>query len=77
MTNRKQVFVIGEYYHIYNRGANKQDIFIDNDDKDRFVKLLYLCNSSISIRFREDVVDHKIDAFDFDRGETIAGFLED
>lgn len=68
---RKINFVEGEYYHIYNRGNSKQVIFIDDEDKERFVKLLYLCNSEKSIRFREDIVEQKIDAFDFDRGEKI------
>ncbi|MEY4602153.1 MAG: hypothetical protein RL292_94 [Candidatus Parcubacteria bacterium] len=71
MTTRKENFVEGEYYHIYNRGNSKQIIFLDDDDRERFVKLLYLCNSRKNIRFREDIVEQKIDAFDFDRGEKI------
>jgi putative transposase len=71
MTTRKINFVEGEYYHIYNRGNSKQIIFLDDQDRDRFVKLLYLCNSEKSIRFREDIVQQKIEAFDFDRGEQI------
>ena len=71
MTNRKISFVEGEYYHIYNRGNSKQDIFLDKTDYDRFIKLLYLCNSNKSFNFREDIVKQNIDAFDFDRGETI------
>ncbi len=71
MTTRQIPLVIGEFYHIYNRGNSKQKIFLDNQDYDRFVKLLYLCNSTRSIRFREDIIDQKIDAFDFDRGRPI------
>lgn len=71
MALRKINFIEGEYYHIYNRGNSKQIIFIDEQDKERFVKLLYLCNSGKSIRFREDIVEQKIDAFDFDRGEQL------
>lgn len=26
---RKQPLVVGEYYHIYNRGVDKRDIFND------------------------------------------------
>ena len=33
-----------EYYHIYNRGNGKNIIFIDEEDHDRFMKLLYICN---------------------------------
>lgn len=71
MTTRKQNFVEGEYYHIYNRGNSKQIIFLDDQDRDRFVKLLYLCNSGKNINFRDDIVEKGIDAFDFDRGEQI------
>ena len=71
MTIRRENFVQGEYYHIYNRGNSKQDIFFDDYDRARFVKLLYLCNSLKSIRFREDIVNQKIDAWDFDREKQI------
>jgi len=68
---RKESFVEGLYYHIYNRGNSKQIIFLDGQDKDRFVKLLYICNSHKNINFRDDIVDKKIDAFDFDRGNQL------
>ena len=71
MSIRKDILVEGEYYHIYNRGNNKRDIFLDDQDKDRFVKLLYLCNSKRNIRFREDIVNEKINAWDFDKGQPI------
>ena len=32
MSIRKVNLVIGEYYHIYNRGNSKQKIFHDNED---------------------------------------------
>jgi|SRR3989344_100364 len=39
---RKTLFVPGEYYHIFNRGNNKQIIFRDNRDWARFLfALLY------------------------------------
>lgn len=71
MTTRKESFAVGEFYHIYNRGNSKQKIFLDDKDRDRFIKLLYLCNSTKNVRFREDIVDMKIDAWDFDRGELL------
>ena len=71
MTYRKEALVEGEYYHIYNRGNSKQNIFTDDLDRDRFTKLLYLCNSEKSINFRDDIVGKKIDAFDFNRGEEL------
>jgi len=65
MSIRKVSLVDEEYYHIYNRGNNKQNIFIDDEDRDRFVKLLYLCNSTKKINFKEDIVQAKINAWDF------------
>ena len=36
----------GEYYHIYNRGIDKREIFKSEKDFERFVMLLYVANSS-------------------------------
>lgn len=71
MSTRKIPFVEGEYYHIYSRGNSKQKIFLDVQDYERFLKLLYLCNSENNIDFREDIVRKNINAWDFDRGKTI------
>lgn len=71
MARRKIPLVRGEFFHVYNRGNSKQQIFIDDQDLDRFTKLLYLCNSKKSFNFRNDIVRKGIDAWDFDRGETI------
>lgn len=35
---RKQPLVLGEYYHIYNRGVDKRDIFQDRKDLLRFIE---------------------------------------
>ena len=40
---------VGEYYHIYNRGTDKRKIFLDKGDHQRFLKLLYVANSSTSV----------------------------
>src|SRR3989344_2123741 len=71
MPIRRIPLVEGEFFHVYNRGNSKQKIFLDDHDKDRFVKLLYLCNSKKSFNFRNDILRKGIDAWDFDRGETI------
>lgn len=42
---RKISFSVGEYYHIYNRGTEKRDIFLDKADYLRFVVLLYISNN--------------------------------
>jgi len=49
---RKFEFSIGEFYHLYNRGNNKQTIFLKNRDKERFVHLLYLCNSKKPVDYK-------------------------
>ena len=66
--NRKFDFSIGEFYHIYNRGTDRRLIFLDEDDKERFQKLLYLCNSKKSIVFRDIPIGL---TYVFDRGETL------
>ena len=49
---RKFDFSVGEFYHIYNRGNNKSKIFFDDTDKERFQKLLYVCNSNKPVVFK-------------------------
>jgi len=34
---RKQPLITGQYYHIYNRGVDKRDIFMNKNDLDRFI----------------------------------------
>ncbi len=71
MSFRKTEFVEGEYYHIYNRGNSKQKIFLDDKDRERFLKLLYLYNSEKRIDFYNDITKRKINAWDFEKGESI------
>lgn len=71
MAQRDIQFVEGEFYHIYSRGNSRQDIFFDDQDKDRFIKLLYLINSHKNINYRDDIVSKKIDVWDFDRGTPL------
>lgn len=42
-----------DFHHVYNRGANKEIVFKDDTDRQRFVSLLYLCNSTTALLFRE------------------------
>ena len=50
---RKLTFSIGEYYHLYNRGVEKRDIFLEKMDSVRFQRLIYLANGANPIRFSE------------------------
>ena len=47
--SRPMTFAPGEYYHLYNRGTDKRKIFLDKADHERFISLLYLCNSGIPL----------------------------
>jgi len=44
MSLRKENLVQGEIYHIYNRGVDKRDIFMDDEDRFRFVHDLFEFN---------------------------------
>ncbi len=71
MAFRDTNFIENEYFHIYNRGNGKMEIFKDEEDYDRFIKLLYICNSEKSFKFRDNIVDQNLDAWDFEKGESL------
>ncbi len=50
--NRKITFAEGEYYHIYNRGVEKRDVFLDEKDYQRFQKLLFFANGTQPIVYK-------------------------
>ena len=41
---RKFKIFNGEYYHIYNRGVDKRDIYLNDFDYSRFIKVLQFMN---------------------------------
>jgi len=43
---RKQPIVTGEYYHIYNRGVDKRDVFGDPNDIYRFIESIKAFNQT-------------------------------
>jgi putative transposase len=71
MSLRNEKLVSDEYYHVYNRGNGKNKIFLDKEDYDRFLKILFICNSKNSFIFRESIVKQKISAWDFERGDNL------
>ena len=44
---RDVIFANEHFYHIYNRGVDKRDIFMDDADRWRFIKSLCIFNDSI------------------------------
>ena len=69
MSIRKVSFALDEYYHLYNRGNSKQEIFHDKEDYFRFLSLLYACNSHIN--FKADDINRNKTPYDFERGKNI------
>ncbi|MBI4121377.1 MAG: transposase [Candidatus Ryanbacteria bacterium] len=65
---RKIEFSVGEFYHVYNRGVDKRNIFLDDGDNERFLRLLYITNSSLPVVYKE-VKNKKL--IDIDVGERI------
>lgn len=71
--NRKVPFVSGEFYHIYNRGTDKRDIFTNEHDYRRFLTLLYLCNSDQSVDIDKKLREGRTfpELIGVERGETL------
>lgn len=65
---RKHAISEGEYYHLYNRGVEKRNIFLTQADRNRFERLLYLANGTERFVYRD--VENK-DLKDIDRGEPL------
>lgn len=47
---RTTIFANDNYYHVYNRGVEKRDIFLDDRDKKRFIHDLLVRNEDSSYR---------------------------
>ncbi len=45
MSRSANYFAELEFYHLYNRGVDKRKVFNDDNDRKRFIMLLYICNS--------------------------------
>ena len=46
---RETTFTEGEYYHIYNRGVDKRNIFLDKYDSERFLESLEIFNQTENV----------------------------
>jgi len=64
MANRKTIFAIDEYYHIFNRGVDKRIIFADDYDIRRFFK------SMIEFNTIDPIGSLYLNSFNRLRGET-------
>src|SRR3989344_8423872 len=59
MAYRRIPFQLGEWFHCYNRGIDKRTVFESEDDSERFLKLLYLANSTAYLHMAD--IRHKTD----------------
>lgn len=50
---RKHIISEGEYYHLYNRGVEKRNIFLTQEDRNRFKRLLYVANGVEHFIYRD------------------------
>jgi len=62
---------IDEWYHCYNRGVDKRQIFDNEDDANRFMMLLYLCNSSKPVALYDMHKPELQKAFQEDRDDSL------
>ena len=53
MAYRRIPFQIDEWFHCYNRGIDKRVVYESEDDAERFLRLLYLANSTNPLRLDE------------------------
>lgn len=70
--SRNVSFAPGEFYHLYNRGTEKRNIFLSKIDYERFTSLLYLANGTVPIHIerQERQGSTSPDLYRLDRGET-------
>ncbi|MFA6476520.1 MAG: transposase [Candidatus Paceibacterota bacterium] len=68
---RKFVFSVDEYYHVYNRGVDKRVVFVEDKDYFRFIRLLYICNSSEPVVMKELQSLSDKEFFNFKKGEEL------
>lgn len=61
MSKRKITLANEEYYHIYNRGNSKQNIFLDKHDKAYFIRLLAVLNQEKRKRISKTEISGVID----------------
>ncbi len=59
-----KLFRAGEYYHVYNRGDNKENIFLDDQDYLNFLKRLKLALGIADIQTKLRIVPLPTDSFD-------------
>jgi putative transposase len=63
-----------EFYHLYNRGTDKRNIFSTEADRERFLALLYLCNTEEPVHIdniQKSRGSTSLNLFETERGESL------
>lgn len=68
--SRNTTFFEGGFYHIYNRGTEKRNIFSSPSDYERFLSLLYMSNGSIPVHLQRQGRT-LTEVYKIDRGKTL------
>lgn len=72
---RKDPLVTGLYYHVYNRGVDKRDIFIDTTDLDRFALSVKEFNTVKPIGSIKDLTFRKPEDSDVQRPNPLVSIV--
>jgi len=72
---RRDPFITGEYYHLYNRGVDKRIIFKSKKDYERFMMLLFVSNSNEQSFRLDNLINQQHKTFDeiliLDKGKLL------
>lgn len=52
VATHRETISLDEFYHLYSRGVEKRHIFLDENDRNRFIRLLFLCNGSKPVVYK-------------------------
>lgn len=55
MPSKHPKFITGEFYHVFNRGVEKREIFLETSDFFRFISCLYELNEKGLIKMRDRI----------------------
>jgi putative transposase len=69
--SRNIIFSFGEFYHCYNRGVEKRNIFLNRNDYQRFISLLFVCNTNSVIHLSDHQDKSFSEIFEIERGDTL------
>lgn len=69
---KRPIFIENEIYHIYNRGVDKRDIFMEDGDFVRFIHSLFYFNDQNSIlNFGRDLTMNDIESHSLKKGRKL------